>query len=682
MNQRHPWALVSAWLGVVVASLPMLASEVPVVRFVEVGDSGVVFAKMPFRASLEITTSSPFRGSLVATYRWTEGAAWTEGDRGVRWGDRVRVPLDLKPGTERFDVSVPSPSLEESRADRQTLLEAVWVLEGSDGTRLASGRQPAQPELGSALRILRLTTEPGEGHRRAPAAAWTTPDRYQPYATAVATRDDLAALGGRQRQALFDAVALGLTLVVTTSSGVGPIEPLGAPFEGVLSGERVLWKGTAGEEIREAPLLWGRIRRTTLAATPASQRADGPDLVRWMLLTSPRSRLDAMRVYVPDDSWHFARFAERARSMRLGVFSTESVVVVVLVLLFAASGELGPPRRLLPALALAACLAAPPLVYVLLAGRRAGNSDWRFRVTAHDGVSPVASLGTYASGGGGGGSRPVSLSWRVPGRGLVASGSPSSLTFAPAGRETSRATSASNVAAPFTVVLAFTRSLVPPDPAWETDVRWEKGRLSGTLTARRTIEDAWILGLSGVDGGRIGPVPAGGRVDLSSVALSRGRPDLAGASLALRRAWMGRADSWLFDLSWTYWAPPDLSASVVASEEPAEEDGTGVYDYQGLRPAGGRDEVLLEMPTFARGSGLRVAVPVALALPDDTPFYTSRYPWADQHLSRAERFEESRDGTRTAIVPARDRALEGWKALRPDLPRGAGYVGVRSPKGG
>ena len=682
MSQRHPWALVSAWLGMVVASLPMLASEVPVVRFVEVGDAGVVFAKTPFRASLEVTTSSPFRGSLVATYRWTEGATWTEGDRGVRWGDRVRVPLDLKPGTERFDVSVPSPSLEESRADRQTLVEAVWVLEGADGARLVSGRQPAQPEVGSALRILRLTTEAGEGFRRAPAAAWTTPDRYQPYATVVVTQDDLVGLGERQRQALFDAVALGLTLVVTTSNGGGPIGPLGMPFEGVLSGERVLWKGSAGEEIREVPLLWGRIRRTTLAEKTAPQRADDPDLVRWMLLTSPRSRLDAMRVYVPDDSWHFARFAERARSMRLGVFSTDAVVVVVLALLFAASGKLGPPRKLLPAFALATSLAAPALVYVLLAGRRAGNSDWRFRVTAHDGVSPVASLGTYASGGGGGGSRPVALSWRVPGRGVVANGSLSSLTFAPGGRGTIRVTSANNVAAPFTVVLAFTRSLVPPDPAWEADVRFENGRLRGTLTARRAVRDAWILGLSDFAGGRIGPVPAGGRVDLSSVALSRGRPDLVGASLALRRAWMGRADSWLFDLSWTYWAPPDFSASVVASEEPADEDGTEVYDYQGLRPAGARDEVLLEMPAFARGGVLRVAVPIALPLPDDAPFYTSRYPWTDQHPSRAERFEETRDGTRTALVPSRDRALEGWKTLRPDLPRGAGYVAVRSTKGG
>lgn len=680
MGQRHPGTPLGVWLGALVATFQVSAAGTPLVRFVEVGDGGVVFAEVALRATVEIATTEPFRGTFVLTHRGTPDASWTKGGRGVHWGDRTRLPLDLRPGTTRLEVEVPSPNGAYSSEGRPPLLELVWLLEDSDGARLASGREVAHPEVAGALRLLRLTSEPGEGFRRAPEAAWETPRRYEPYATVLVSRDTLRGLRERQRQALADAVALGLTLVVTSPGGADGFAPLGPPFDEALSHERVTWTGDAGEETRESRLLWGRIRRTTAAATPP-KGDDERALASWMLLTAPRGRPDAHRIYIPLEGFWSGRLPERFRAARLGALSAYAAVAVALLLLFVASKRFGRPPRLPVALAVAVGLAAPAVVYGVLAGRRAGNSDWRFRVTVHDGVGPLACSGTYASRGGGGGSRPVSVSWEAPERGIVAVDSFPSLTFVPCGGRTRRATAATGFVAWFTFVHAFARSLHPPDPLWETDLRWEEGRLIGTLKARREVKDAWFFGLTATDAGHVGAVPAGGRVDVSSMALFRGRPKSADAIPTLRRAWMGRLGSWTIEVPRTYWPVPDFGPSFLVSEEPTTDDGTAVYDYQGLRPAGAPEQGVEELPALVRGKEIHVLVPKALDLPEDPPFLLSSYPWTDHNPSRAGRFETAPDGNRRAVIEKRGGALERWGSLRPDLPAGTGYVAVRWKKG-
>ena len=76
---------------------------------------------------------------------------------------------------------------------------------------------------------------------------------------------------------------------------------------------------------------------------------------------------------------------------------------------------------------------------------------------------------------------------------------------------------------------------------------------------------------------------------------------------------------------------------------------------------------------------MHVAMPRALGLPDDLDLLVSGV--ADQSSSRPARVVEAPDGLRRAILEGRFRALEPWSRLRPDLPKGTGYVAVRT-KGG
>jgi hypothetical protein len=137
--------------------------------------------------------------------------------------------------------------------------------------------------------------------------------------------------------------------------------------------------------------------------------------------------------------------------------------------------------------------------------------------------------------------------------------------------------------------------------------------------------------------------------------------------------------SWFLEVPITFWPVPDFSPTAIVSEEPAAPDGTAVYDYLGLHPAGAPDDVLVTLPAIRRGSQIHVAVPRALLLPDDVELLLSR--WTDSNPSRPARIEESGDGFRRAVVEGRARALEDWRRLRPDLPEGTGYVAARR-KGG
>lgn len=678
MRQRSPGVLPGVWLGMVLAAVPAWAVEVPVVRFVEVGDAGVVFAGTAMRATVEVTTTLPFRGALTVTYRWTTSPAWTEG---VSWGDRARLPLDLKPGNAALEVELPLPREGVGWGSPRQLLEFVWALEDAGGARLGSGRQPARLEPASALRILRLTAETSEGFRRAPRDAWSVPSRYEPYALVLVSREDLRTLSEDQRQALFDAAALGLTLVVTSPGGTGAFDPPGLPFDDVLANERVSWKGDGGEEIREAPLLWGRIRRTTLAPPASLQGLDDAALLSWMLLTAPPGRPELSRVFPPEEGRAWAKPQDRARAARLGSLSAYSVVALVLALLFASSKRHGRPSRLPVAAALAACLAAPPLLYGALASRRAGNADWKFRVTVHDGLGRVACIGRYESLGGGGGSDPVALDWKPSRRGIVAAGSLGAprLTVSPSSGGVVQMRSANRGFTPDEVLNVFSRTLASPDPPWQADVRWQDGRLGGALTARRAVKDAWILGLGDGDGARLGAVPAGGRVDLGALSPVRGRAELERGLGPLRRAWMGRFGNWSLQVPPTFWPIPGLSPFVVVSEFEEEPDGTAAYDYLALHPEGAPDGVSVELPAIRSENDIHVTLPRALGSPTDVDLFLSRE--ADSKPSRPARVEESPGGIRRVVLEGRARALEEWRPLRPDLPKGTGYVAARARKG-
>ncbi|MFN7990292.1 MAG: hypothetical protein U0529_22685 [Thermoanaerobaculia bacterium] len=679
MTQRHPGILLGVWLGMAPIAFPVSAGEVPVVRFVEVGDSGVVFTGEALYAGVELTTSAPFRGTLVTTYRWSRDPAWIEG---VSWGDRVLRPLELAAGRTVVEIELPCPIRASSSPGPELPFEVVWTLEDSDGTSLTHGTQPARLAPGPELRVLHLTRAPGDGHRRPPALAWSKAARYAPYAFVLVSRDDLRALDAGQRSALFDAVALGLTLVVTPSAGnAEPFGPLGLPFDDVLRHERVTFTADAGGEIRESPLLWGRIRRTTLVPV-APRDIDDPALVPWMLLTAPPARPDVLRTFRPGEGRWDSKPLERARGARVGALSSFVPAAVVLALFLVASRKRDRPPRWPVAASVAACLVSPLLLYAVLSGARAANSDWRFRVAVNDGLSRVACVGTYESKGGGGGSGAVVLDLGSTDRAACVTGSLDRLTLSPLGPRGHRVTTSRNVVTPHSLTLAFTRTIGPPDPLWEADLRLEGGRPTGTLRARRPVKDSWVLGLRDFDGAHVGPVPAGGTVDVSTLPVVRDRNGLYGPLEGLSRAWMGRTGAWLLPVSWTYWAEPGFSATFVVSEEPPGEDGSARYDYQGLRPAGAPLEALLELPALLRGNEVHVFVPLRHRLPDDAPFLLAAYPSWDSSPARAERFEKASDGVRLAVLDRKGRSLEvWWRQLRPDLPKAAGFVAVRWKEG-
>ena len=678
------WACASR-LAVVGAllSATLCATEVPSVRIVEVGDGGTLFAEVAPRAVAEVTAKEPFRGSLFATLR-----AWQKEDVGdrVSWGDRVRVPLDLAKGTTPVAIELPSMLGAILYGRQPPTLEFVWILEDRRGQRLGSGRQAARLERAPAERLLRLSTEPGDGFRRPPAAAFETPDRYAPYAVVLVSPAGLSSLDTTRRQALFDATALGLTLAVSADGTADPFGPLGSPFDQALGSERTIFRADGGEELREAALLQGRIRRTTLPAAIPPKGTDDAGLVPYMLLTSARSTAETGPLLHWSAGSPGSLFSQRKESRnhectqaaRTGLLLILACSAGTLGLLFWTSRKYGRPPRAPALAALASCAISPFVVYLAQASRGAGNFDDRFEVTVHDATSPVASRGVYDLRGGGGGTEPVRFTFRRPERGIVLTRSWTQLAAEPRGKRGVEVTTSRRADSDSTLTFQFTREVVPREPLWETNLRRDGDRVAGTIRARRDVKDAWLLwGGSGV---RVGTLPAGSSLEVSSLSPVSSR-DLWSAGLReLEGARMGSGSWWLAgEIPRTYWAQPECSDACLLAEEPSGGAGGRRFAFESLRVEGGPQEVRLRVPAFKRGAEILAAIPGAIPVPPRVTFLAVDSPFMMSE-PRTARLQRGSSGVAwTAFSSSHVRAEERiWQFLRSDLPREAGYLVVQA----
>ena len=361
------------------------------------------------------------------------------------------------------------------------------------------------------------------------------PARYRAYARVLVTHEDLRGLRERQRQALFERVALGLTLVVTFRRQATPSAPSARPST-TSSGPSASWRGNAGGEIREAPLLWGRIRRTTLDTatprrTPTTPRSSPGCSSRPQKAGRTPSGLQAR------GGGRGCRSAP-GQSHRLLLALSVATVLVLLI----ARGRAG-ARPALPSPSptqRAPRLAPDPLLRARRTRARATRSG--DRVTVHDGVRPRrACVGTYVSGGG---RRPIGT---VPlPLGVAAADARGRLRRprVPQGScvrpEGLRRHTFSDACAPDS--LSCPRSpaeYVQQSPLWEADVRGGS-RLSGTL--RRGMQygtpGSSVPTLS--EKGGCGACPRQ-PVDVAVLAPVRGTGNEAGLG-ALRRVFMGSAE--------------------------------------------------------------------------------------------------------------------------------------------
>ena len=195
------------------------------------------------------------------------------------------------------------------------------------------------------------------------------------------------------------------------------------------------------------------------------------------------------------------------------------------------------------------------------------------------------------------------------------------------------------------------------------------------------MKDAWILGLGDGNGARLGAVPAGGRVDLGALSPVRGRAELERDLGLLRRAWMGRFGNWHLQVPATFWPIPDLSPFVVVSEVEGEPDGTAAYDTLALHPEGAPDEAAVQLPAIRSGNDIHVALPRALGSPENVGALLVAGGRPETVSSCSRRGVAGRNPSRRPRGSSQGLSDEEWRPLRPDLPKGAGYVAARARKG-
>ncbi len=474
----------------------------------------------PLAVRIEVEAALDFVGRLETVLQTTNDPLWQPVN--VVEAGWVDIQLDVSQG-ERSTHDLlfhPQRSLGEFRG-------ISWRLRGIDGAVIGRGfertRREETEQSGPTWNLL-LTPNRGEGRRRPPEQAYRAAFSYAPYRTMVIESSDFAGLDAEQQQALFDATALGRSLVVCGgSAGLPP-----TIAEALTDNGSLVWRGDDGKELRETAFMFGTVRSFSASL---EELIECSEPVR--KLVSFDGRLQANQLYFSSfPAWIWPEVvADTEEPDELGVLiwlwlSIAIVAITVLVVLAVVARRQAPlPQRSL-LLLIAVVTALPFVCHRVLASNTASDFSDDSTVIWHD-VGGAAQLQrVYIEGGGGGGSTPAELRYRRSSRGIwfqISSGTRWRTFVEGSTRERIESVGVGTADRQALAVLGLYSE--PSEPAWIGSATWDLDGLGGRLQATGDYEMAVLVGFGGT--ASLGEVGIGQWIDLGEADFSQGVKNLS-----------------------------------------------------------------------------------------------------------------------------------------------------------
>lgn len=490
------------------AGLARAAAPVPPsVVFVEIGNRGTVYPPNPVLVDVKLHATEAFEGALEVSLVTTGDVEW----RGFNVFEIARAVYNFTtPAGQTLPIRIVLPSTKHSVLENHNAA-LRWRLVDASNRNVLNGREALglAPGLGwrDGPRVLAIgsTATDRENTRRA-EEAFDAIVQYEPFTHTTIHSRDLDRLSDRQLEVLFDAVALGMTLIVSGTEGA--LARFG--IEPATRGE-VIWRSRTNGTLWEVPLGLGLVRLVTVDdfnATGAS------GILRSYLLSQrplSATRRLATAPNTDEPGYWSPRYAEPPADAvdpgkvwlnRIRVHGLLAAAVGLLFLMIVSVPLRNIRKHPEPSSGawlvrlIGLSLVSPWAIYVLLVQFPAGNLDHEHRLLLHDSSTDRTVDVSWGSIGGGGGTRAVDFRYRLDHRSVLRSPTLRDFIY----QTTTGIDDCSKLSVPFSrssshrAVSYNLARVSDSERAWDSDLEWRRdGTLGGRLTARRDLGRALLL---------------------------------------------------------------------------------------------------------------------------------------------------------------------------------------------